>query len=368
MHITHISKYVVIALGFFLCPVIIFNSNLCSARNQDVPVVTDFLLPKAMTLCGEPVPLENRWVWEMLDRELTIAAWDRAQVLMWLKRAGRYFPVLEKKLSKAGMPPDLRYLPVAESSLLTHIRSPKGALGYWQFLAGTARRNGLRKDRHMDERRDFERATDAALKYLRRLHETFDTWTLALAAYNCGAARLKNEIKEQKVRDYFHLNLPSETERFVYRIAAIKLIMEDPGFYGYRVPDEKVYRPVPHDAVRVTVKVPIHLTDLGKSLGTDLKALKDLNPQILGYYLPAGRYILKTPPGTGQKVKPSLKKLARKAKSAPGGISGDYYVVRPGDTLTGISKKTGVSLSKLRRMNKLEGSLIMVGQKLRIKP
>ena len=144
----------------------------------------------------------------------------------------------------------------------------------------------------MDERRDFERATDAALKYLRRLHETFGTWTLALAAYNCGGARLKDEIKEQKVRDYFHLNLPSETERFVYRIAAIKLIMEDPGSYGYRVPDKKIYRPVPHDAVRVTVKVPIHLTDLGKSLGTDLKALKDLNPQMQKEVIDRTEYLL----------------------------------------------------------------------------
>lgn len=371
MKVKHMIKCVVAAFALLLNPVILLYPCPCSARGEDtpiVPVVTDFQLPKTMTLCEEPVPLENRWVWEMLDRELTISAWDRAQVFMWLKRAGRYFPYIEKKLSEAGMPLDLKYLPVAESSLLTHIRSPKGAIGPWQFLAGTARRNGLRKDRRMDERRDFERATDAALKYLKRLHETFGTWTLALAAYNCGEARLKKEIEEQKVTNYYTINLPSETERFVYRIAAIKLIMENPRLYGYRVPGEKVYRPVPHDAVKVEVKVPIHLTDLSRALGTNLKAIKDLNPQILGYYLPEGKYILKIPPGTGHRVKPSLKELARKATPPPARVSGDYYVVRQGDTLSRISRKTGVSVSRLRRMNKLEGSLIMAGQKLRISP
>ena len=147
-------------------------------------------------LSGEPMPLENRRVWEMLDREFTMAVSNRAQVFMWLKRAGRYFPYIEKKLAEAGMPEDLKYLAVAESALLTRIRSRKGAMGPWQFMAYTARRNGLRKDRMMDERLDFERATEAALKYPKRLKGIFGTWSLALAAYNCGDVRLKKEMKE----------------------------------------------------------------------------------------------------------------------------------------------------------------------------
>lgn len=342
----------------------------CNAQSKSfpvIPIMTDFLIPQSMTLCGEPVPLDNQWVWEMLDRELTISAWDRAQVFMWIKRTGRYFPYLEKELSEQGMPLDLKYLPVAESSLLLHIRSPKGAIGPWQFMASTARRNGLRKDRRMDERRDFERATWAALKYLKRLRETFGSWALALAAYNCGAARLKKEIEEQKVTDYYALNLPTETERFVFRIAAIKLILENPERYGYRVPKEKIYRPVPHDAVKIRVRAPVHLTDMAAALGTRLKTLKDLNPQILGYYLPAGSYTLKTPVGAGAKVQPALNRLSRKS-SASSQISGDYYIVRPGDTLTRISQKTGVSVSRLKKINHMEDSLIKVGQKLRIKP
>ncbi|MBW1721554.1 MAG: transglycosylase SLT domain-containing protein [Deltaproteobacteria bacterium] len=336
-----------------------------SGINHSVPLVTDFPVPKRLKLCNEPMPLEDRWVWEMLDRELTIAAWDRAQVFMWLKRAGRYFPYLEKRLREEGMPGDLKYLAVAESSLLTHIRSSKGAIGPWQFMPRTARRHGLRKDRRMDERRDFERATDAALRYLKKLKKTFGSWTMAMAAYNCGEARMKQEIRAQKEKSYYQLNLPNETERFIYRIAAIKLIMENPETYGYRVPKEKIYRPVQYDSVRIRVRVPIHLADFAKALGTNLKAIKDLNPQILGYHLPTGTYTLKTPPGTGRQVKQVLVRLARQTPS-PGKVSGKYYIVRNGDTLSRISRKTGVPVSALQALNGIDGSLIRVGQRLRI--
>lgn len=337
-------------------------------EGTQVPIVTDFPLPKTLVLCGEPVPLKDRWVWEMLDRELTIAAWDRAQVFMWLKRAGRHFPYMEKTLAKRGMPEDLKYLAVAESSLRTHIISPKGATGPWQFMSDTARRNGLRNDRTMDERRDFARATEAALNYLENLKEIFGSWTLAMAAYNCGESRLEREIEEQKVRNYYLLNLPSETERFIYRIAAIKVVMEDPARYGYRVPKGKIYKPINYDEIGIKVNVPVHLTEMAKGLGTHLKTLKDLNPQIIGYYLPSGSYTLKVPPGKGREVKPLLKNLERKGSSPRADRSKKYYIVNPGDTLTQISADTGVPLSRLQKINGLTGSLIKVGQKLQLGP
>ena len=357
-------------MGIFLVSLLLVLQGVTPARaaREGAPLVlNDALMPKSLTLCNEPVPLEDRWVWELLDRELTIAAWDRAQVFMWLKRAGRYFPLIEKELSRAGMPDDLKYLAVAESSLITHIRSKKGALGPWQFMPYTARQNGLRKDRTMDERKDFERATAAALRYLSRLKDMFGTWTLAMAAYNCGEARLEREIKEQKVHDYYRLNLPYETERYVFRIAAIKVILEDPERYGYRIDEDRIYRPIKHDRVPVRIRTPIHLADLAQGVGTDLKELKDLNPQIIGYHLPKGRYTIKTPAGLGPKTARILKKLARNAARPGTGISGDYYDVQPGDTLSGISERTGVPLSTLKRLNRIEGSLIMVGQKLRLR-
>ncbi len=315
-------------------------------------------------LCGEPVPLEDRRVWERLDREFTISVWDRAQVFMWLKRAGRYFPHIEEELAKTGMPQDLKYLALAESALIGYVRSHAGAKGYWQFMTRTARRNGLRKDRMVDERLSFEHSTRAALKYLRHLKDLFGRWSLAMAAYNCGKTRLKREIKEQRVEDYYRLKLPVETERYVYRIAAIKIIMENPERYGFRIPVDRIYHPLVFETVKIRTKYRLHITDIALALGTDFKTLKELNPQILGYHLPTGTMLIKVPPGMGAKLPAVLKELTPTGHH----VSGAYYVVKPGDNLHRIAKKTGVSVSRLRNYNNIRGSLIKVGQKLRLHP
>jgi soluble lytic murein transglycosylase-like protein len=246
----------------------------------------------------------------MLDRELTISVWDQAQVFMWLKRAGRVFPVIEKRLAEMGMPDDLKYLAVAESSLLTYIESNKGAVGTWQMIEETAVRNGLRKGQLVDERNSLEHATGAALRYLQGLHEQFGSWTLAIAAYNCGEARLQREIETQKVADYYRLNLPLETERFVFRIAAIKLIMQNPAKYGYAIARDHIYRPVKSDLVSVQLHKPVHITDLARGIGTDFKIIKELNPQLIGYLLPEGSYSLKVPEGLGSKTVSVLTSLS----------------------------------------------------------
>ena len=368
MHSLHLFSRlttIFLALNFLIAAL---PSLTFSAQETIYPVFDDFPIPKSVSICGEPMPLENRRVWEMLDREFTIAVWNRAQVFMWLKRAGRYFPHIEKRLAETGMPDDLKYLAVAESSLITSIRSNKGAMGTWQFMAYTARRNGLRKDRMMDERRNFERSTEAAIKYLKYLKGKFGIWTLALAAYNCGDDRMKKAIKMQKVRDYYRLRLPLETERFIFRIAAIKIIMENPERYGYSLAPERVYGPIECDTVPVRIRIPIRITDVAQSLGTDFKVLKELNPEIIGYYLPTGRYTIKVPSGLGPEMATMLKKLthtaSKSAKEAPDG----YYVVQPGDTLSRIARRTGVSVATLKGLNGIQGSLIRIGQKLRMVP
>ena len=342
-----------------------------STHAQEKPPVLfhDFALPKSLILCGERVPLENPYVLEMLDRELTIAAWDRAQVFMWLKRAGRYFPYIERRLREEGMPDDLKYLAVAESALIAHIRSRKGALGTWQFMPHTARRNGLRKDRAMDERRSFERSTDAALKYLKAMKEMFGSWALAMAAYNCGEDRMKKEIKIQRVQDYYRLNLPLETERYVFRIAAAKLIMEDPEAYGYALPKERVYKPLSVDIIEVHIRAPVHIADVAQKMGTDYKVLKELNPQIQGYDFPAGRYSLRAPSGMGPKMAAVLKQSGSNTSHRTAREPDDNrYEVQPGDTLGHISQRTGVSVETLKELNGLEDSTIRVGQRLRLSP
>jgi hypothetical protein len=259
------------------------------------PVVHDFSLPSTLSLCGEMIPLEKPQVREMLDRELNITVWDRAQVFMYLKRAGRYFPYIEKELSEAGMPMDLKYIAVAESALLTYSRSRKGAKGMWQFMTLAARSNGLRRNNIVDERLNFEHSTKAAIKYLKFLKHKFNTWPLALAAYNGGETRIRKAIREQKTSDYFRLNLPLETERYIFRIAAIKIIMENPERYGYHLSKEGVYRPRKYDMIHVNIKKAIYITEFAHFFGTDFKAVKELNPQFLKDYLPEGKYTVNVP-------------------------------------------------------------------------
>ena len=345
------------------------RSSISTAEEPTAPeVLPDFTLPGSITLCDEPMPLENRRVLEMLDREFTIAVWDRAQVFLWLKRAGRYFPYIEEKLAEAGMPDDLKYMAVAESALITDIKSRKRATGLWQFMSRTGRRYGLRKKYIIDERLDFEQSTEAAIKYLKRLHDEFGNWPLTLAAYNCGDAFLKREIRNQKVKDFYRLDLPLETERYVFRIAAIKIIMENPRQYGFSLPPERVYPPNWYDSVPVKISRNVNLTDLALALDTDFKVLKELNPQFRRNYVPKGKHQIKVPPGFGPKVVVALQKLGKGGYGEKRDLSASYYVVQKGDTLGLIAKQTGVSIPNLRRYNGIQGFTIWAGQTLRLSP
>ena len=274
------------------------------SKERPLPEITvspmiDWTLPETLTLCGERIPLEDRRIWEMLDREFHITLWDRAQVVMYLKRAERYFQRISEKLAAAQMPDDLKYLAVAESALITYSRSNKGARGPWQFMVLAARSNGLRRNGAIDERLNFERSTDAAIQNLKRLHAKFGSWTLAMAAYNGGETRLRRAIEEQNTSDYFRLNLPIETERYLFRIAAIKIIMEDPARYGYVLAKKELYRPIRTDAVQVRLIRSLDLMHLAVAVGSDFKDMKERNPQFLRDYIPPGDHTLFVPAGSG---------------------------------------------------------------------
>jgi hypothetical protein len=345
------------------------RSSISTAEEPTAPeVLPDFPLPGSISLCDESIPLENRRVLEMLDREFTIAVWDRAQVFLWLKRAGRYFPYIEEKLAEAGMPDDLKYMAVAESALITDIKSRKRAVGLWQFMSRTGRRYGLRKNRMIDQRLDFEQSTEAAINYLRRLHDEFGNWTLTLAAYNCGDAFLKREIRKQKVKDFYRLDLPLETERYVFRITAVKIIMENPRQYGFSLPPEQSYPPNWYDSVPVKMSSRLHLTDLALALDTDFKVLKELNPQFRRNYVPKGKHQIKVPPGFGPKVIVALQELGKGISGEKKDLSESHYVVQKNDTLGLIARRTGISITSLRRYNDIRGSTIWAGQKLRLTP
>ena len=158
-----------------------------------------------LEFCGEPLPLDIPEVRERLEKELLLTLWNRPQVILWLKRSGRFMPYIEGVLRQNQMPLDLKYMAVIESALRPHAQSSKGAVGFWQFIQSTGRRYGLRIDRAIDQRRSVFASTKAAAAYLKELYQLFGSWTLAAAAYNMGEEGLKSEILTQKTKHYYQL-------------------------------------------------------------------------------------------------------------------------------------------------------------------
>lgn len=293
-----------------------------------------------LTFCDEPVPVNEPDVKERLERELLITLNDSDSVILWLKRANRYFPHLESSLKANALPQDLKYLVVAESSLKPTALSAKGASGFWQFMEGTAKKYHLQVNPSVDERRNFSLATDAALKYLKDLYTLFSSWTLAAAAYNMGEEALKTEMLLQKENNYYHLFLNDETQRYVFRILAVKMILSNPEKYGFRLTEKDLYPPVSYDIVEITTDEPVPIYLVAQAALTHFKAIKDLNPHIKNYQLPAGRHILMIPKGSSKWFYDRFEALRRKWVDDK---SKSVYVVQKGDTLSSIAQRFNVS-------------------------
>jgi membrane-bound lytic murein transglycosylase D len=257
-----------------------------------------FRVPERLFLCGDEVPLNDPQVREDLDREFTIVVWSRAQTTMWLKRAHRYFPGIEQKIRTSRLPLDLKYVVLVESDLRPKARSPVGALGPWQIMGPTAQRFQLKCNDTVDERLELGVATDAALRYLSELHRLFQNWPLALAAYNCGEGRVQKEVEAQGVKSFYRLSLPEESERYVHRVLAAKIVLEDPVRYGYDIPTDELYAPPDYDEVTFKASRQVAVKALAEACGSYYKALKSLNPWIKGPSLAPGSYRLRLPKGT----------------------------------------------------------------------
>jgi len=281
-------------------PQVMPPSPAAAAENIPWPY---FRAPDKATLCGEPVPLDDPAVREDLDREFTTTVWSRIQTTMWIKRAHRYFPEIERKIRDYRLPADLKYVVLVESDLRLKARSSAGAQGPWQFMAPTAQRFQLRTNDAIDERLEITASTDAALRYLQDLHRLFQNWPLALAAYNCGEGRVKKEMAAQGVNNYYHLSLPEETERYVFRVIATKIILESPGRYGFDVPPDQLYPPLDCDEVNFFISREVPVKTIAAAFGTYYKAIKRLNPWIKGANLPPGSHHLKIPKGAAPRFK-----------------------------------------------------------------
>ncbi len=233
-------------------------------------------MPENLTFCGEKVPMDKIDVRERMDRELLVNTYWHSNSILSHKRAHRWFPVIEPILARNGVPDDMKYLALIESGL-TNVVSPAGATGFWQFMKETAIHHGMEVNAEVDERYNLERSTEAACAYLKEAKARYGSWAMAVASYNLGAGGLDKQLGRQKNGDYYALLLPEETSRYVFRILAMKNIIEEPERYGFHLREKDLYPTYRTRSITVTGPVE-DLNDFAVRQGTDYKTLKLLNP------------------------------------------------------------------------------------------
>lgn len=258
--------------------------------------LSSFKLPEKMTFAGMPVPLDNWQVRERIEYEFYQFLANEGESIILAKRTGRCFPPAEKQLADAGLPDDLKYMLLVESKCIAAAYSKAKASGPWQFIPSTGRRYSLKSDAVLDERRNLELSTEAAVKYLSYLKDFHQNdWFLAMASYNAGEERVRKLLKEQRVSDYWKLHAPRETMRYVPRIIAAKEIYSQPEKY-LGLSKKDLYLPLEAETVTVNVKEPQRtLTSIAEEFGTYFLELKLLNPEFKKDVLPRGTYQIRVP-------------------------------------------------------------------------
>jgi hypothetical protein len=262
------------------------TTTASSATGEDYPQgykIVQPEIPNYLEFAGEKIPAENFEVYERIDREfLANTYWHSATVLA-IKRANRWFPVIEPILKKNNIPDDFKYLSIAESNL-DNVISPAGATGFWQFMKPAGEKYGLEISDVIDERYNVEKSTEAACKYLNDSYDMFGSWISAAASYNMGQENTILQRERQKATDYFNLVLNSETSRFVARIVSLKYILQNPEKYGFDIKEEDLYKPLEY--YEVTLDTPVtHFADYASSYGVNYFILKMYNPWLRDNYL-----------------------------------------------------------------------------------
>ncbi|MDO7576049.1 MAG: lytic transglycosylase domain-containing protein [Flavobacteriaceae bacterium] len=240
-------------------------------------------LPESIDFAGEKTPLDAPDIQERLDKELLVNTYWKSNMMLLLKRANKYFPLIEEILEEEGIPSDFKYLAVIESGL-ENVRSPKGAKGFWQLMPATAKEYGLEVNTNVDERYHIEKATRVACKYLKKAKNRFGSWTLAAASYNRGMYGTNRSLDRQLVDSYYDLLLNSETGRYVFRILAVKEIMTNPERYGFVFNSEDLYNPIPVKKIGLDTAI-ANLAEFAKEKEINYKILKIHNPWLIENHL-----------------------------------------------------------------------------------
>ncbi len=240
-------------------------------------------IPKNLNFAEEIIPIENYDVYETIDREFLVNTYWQSQTLLFLKRANKYFPIIEPILKKNNIPDDFKYLCVIESGL-TNAVSPSGAKGFWQFIKKTGQEYHLEINTEIDERYNLEKATQAACNYFNEAYKKFNNWTLVAASYNMGKSGLAKQLRKQITNNYWDLLLNNETSRYVNRIIAVKTIMKNPEKYGFHVRQKDLYENVPTKTIEIDSTIN-NLALFAYQKGVNYKILKNLNPWLRQNYL-----------------------------------------------------------------------------------
>lgn len=240
-------------------------------------------LPKSMNFAGEPVPLDEPDVYERMDRELLVNTYWQSNGILMIKRSKKYFPIIEPILKANGVPDDFKYLAVAESGL-TPIVSPAGATGFWQIMSYTGKEYGMEINSNVDERYNIEKSTQVACDYLKKAKAKFGTWTMAAASYNVGMSGIENQMERQKQSGYYNLLLNDETERYVFRILAIKEVLSNPKKYSFNIDENHLYKHIKTKTVQVDTAIK-DIPAFAKSFGLNYKQFKIHNPWMRDNFL-----------------------------------------------------------------------------------
>ena len=269
------------------------NSKTTTANNQwNVPS-----LPEQISFANEKVPIQRWDVKEKFDREFLLNYYNPGAIIYLIKLANKNFPIISQRLKANGVPDDFKYLCIAESNMQSWAVSSSGAVGYWQFLNGTGAGYGLEISSQADQRQDLAKATDAACMYLKTAYAKFGNWTAAAASYNCGMGGYNAQASFQRTTNYYDLQLPEETNKYIFRILSFKYLLENAKELGFNVDDEEKYQPVATKAVPVTSTIP-DLAQFAIDNGTSYKILRLLNPWLKGKSLTISKgrsYIIQLP-------------------------------------------------------------------------
>ena len=297
---SRISTLIPVLLSAIFITSLTSSHYACSKQEEnsgETPRNSCIEIPKKIEFCGETIDLTRYDRREAMDRELLAFSYMHSTSIQILKRANRYFPVIEPILKANNVPDDFKYLMVIESNVNPNARSVAGAAGLWQIMPATGKELGLEINQYVDERYHIKKSTEAACKYLKKAYQRFGNWVNVAASYNAGQARITRQSEKQYENNALDMHLVEETSRYIYRILAAKILFQDPRIFGFYLKSSDLYPPIPYHEIAIDTTI----TDLAlfaKEQGITYAILRNANPWIKEYSLPVKEkksYIIQIP-------------------------------------------------------------------------